>query len=151
MATITDEQRKEFVDALRELSTETGVDGVPRLVALFQKRNGDVGLSRAQLTAIAREALSTKAEKQILTFPQSHSGGTVHASSKDQVWQADTASMYTFGDSPDTRGYFMIAVDVFRALCEKIPTDFSSNIHLRILTRDLDSSPFPIGLTPSRP
>ncbi len=43
MATITDAQRKEFVDALRELSTETGVDGVPRLVALFQKRNGDVG------------------------------------------------------------------------------------------------------------
>ena len=36
-AAITDDQRKEFVDALRELSTETGVDGVPRLVVLFQK------------------------------------------------------------------------------------------------------------------
>ena len=84
MSTITDEQRKEFVDAFRELSTETGVDGVPRLV-LFQKRNGDVGPSSAQLTGIAREALATKAEKQVLTFPQAHSGVAVHASSKDQV------------------------------------------------------------------
>ncbi len=85
MATITDEQRKEFVDAFRELSTETGVDGVPRLVALFQKRNVDVGLSVASLTSIARAALATQAEKQVLTLPQSHSGGAVHASSKDQV------------------------------------------------------------------
>ena len=106
MATISEAERKDFVDAFRELSTETGVDGVPRLVALFAKRNGDVGLSGAQLTSIAREALGTKAEKQVLTFPQGHSGGAVHASARDQVWQADTASMYTFGDSPDTRGFF---------------------------------------------
>ena len=63
------------MDAFRELSTETVVDGVPRLVALFQKRNGDVDLTTRQLTGIAREALQTKAEKQVLTFPQSHSGG----------------------------------------------------------------------------
>ncbi len=44
---ITDKQKSEFVDAFRELSTETGVNGVPRLVALFQTRNGDVGLSKA--------------------------------------------------------------------------------------------------------
>ena len=127
MATITEAERKEFVDAFRELSTETGVDGVPRLVALFAKRNGDVGLSSAQLTDIAREALGTKAEKQVLTFPQGHSGGAVHASAKDQVWQADTASMYTFGDSPDTRGYFMIAVDVFTRFVYAEPAKAASS------------------------
>ena len=73
MTTVTDAEKKEFADALRELSTESGVDGVPRLVALFQKRNGDVGLSRGQLTSFAREALATKAEKQVLAFPESHS------------------------------------------------------------------------------
>ena len=57
MVQITEAERKEFVDAFRELSTETGVDGVPRLVALFSKRNGDVGLSLGTLTEIAREAL----------------------------------------------------------------------------------------------
>ena len=127
MATITEAERKEFVDAFRELPTETGVDGVPRLVALFAKRNGDVGLSSAQLTGIAREALGTKAEKQVLTFPQGHSGGAVHASAKDQVWQADTASMYTFGDSPDTRGYFMIAVDVFTRFVHAAPAKAASS------------------------
>ena len=75
MAQLTEGQKKEFVEAFRELSTETGVDGVPRLVALFSKRNGDVGLSSAQLTGIAQEALASKAEKQVLTLPQGHSGG----------------------------------------------------------------------------
>jgi len=76
MAAISDEQRKEFQDAFRELATETGVDGVPRLVALFSKRNGDVGLSQSTLTSIAQEALATKASKQILQFPrESTSGG----------------------------------------------------------------------------
>ena len=64
MAQLTEDQKKEFVEAFRELSTETGVDGVPRLVALFQKRNGDGGLASAQLTGIAREALSTKADNR---------------------------------------------------------------------------------------
>ena len=109
MAAISDEQRKEFQDAFRELATETGVDGVPRLVALFSKRNGDVGLSQSTLTSIAQEALATKASKQILQFPrESTSGGAVHATHKDHVWQADSASMFTFGG-----GWFLIAVDVF--------------------------------------
>ena len=70
MAALTAEQQKEFVDAFRELATETGVDGVPRLVALFSKRNGDVGLGQSTLTKLAREALQTKASKQILQFPR---------------------------------------------------------------------------------
>jgi len=98
MAAITAEQKAEFVEAFQELATETGVVGVPRLVALFSRRNGDVGLSQGTLTEIAREALQTKASKQILRFPrESTSGGAVSAGHKDHVWQADTASMFTFG------------------------------------------------------
>ena len=93
---LSEAQRQDMVEAFQELSTETGVDGVPRLVALFRKRKGDVG-SSTEMASMAREALASKAEKQVLTFPQGHSGGAVHASSKDQVWQADTASMFTFG------------------------------------------------------
>ena len=66
MAAITAEKKAEFVTAFQELATETGVDGVPPLVALFSKGNGDVGLSQGTLTGIAREALQTKASKQIL-------------------------------------------------------------------------------------
>jgi len=118
MAAISDEQRKEFQDAFRELATETGVDGVPRLVALFSKRNGDVGLSQSTLTSIAQEALATKASKQILQFPrESTSGGAVHATHKDHVWQADSASMFTFGG-----GWFLIAVDVFTRFTRAVPT-----------------------------
>ena len=117
MADITDEQKAEFVEAFRELATKTGVDGVPRLVALFSKRNGDVGLSPATLTNLAREALQTKASKQILQFPhESTSGGAVHATHKNHVWQADTASMFTFGG-----GYFIIAVDFLPGLPELCP------------------------------
>ena len=111
MAAITAEQKAEFVEAFQELATETGVVGVPRLVALFSKRNGDVGLSQGTLTEIAREALQTKASKQILRFPrESTSGGAVSAGHKNHVWQADSASMSTFGG-----GWFLIAVDVFPA------------------------------------
>ena len=86
MAAISDADRKEFQDAFRELATETGVEGVPRLVALFVKRKGDVGLSTGTLNAIAREALATKASKQILEFPrESTSGGGVHATHRDHV------------------------------------------------------------------
>ena len=35
IAAISDADRKEFQDAFRELASETGVEGVPRLVALF--------------------------------------------------------------------------------------------------------------------
>ena len=109
MAAITAEQKAEFVEAFQELATETGVVGVPRLVTLFSKRNGDVGLSLGTLTEIAREALQTKASKQILRFPrESTSGGAVSAGHKDHVWQADSASMFTFGG-----GYFLCVVDVF--------------------------------------
>ena len=68
MAAITAEQKAEFVEAFQELATETGVVGVPRLVALSRREVGTWGLSSAQLTGIAREALSTTAEKQVLIW-----------------------------------------------------------------------------------
>ena len=86
MTALSAEQKSEFLDALRELATESGVDGVPRLVALFEKRNGDVGLPHGQLTELAREALATKASKQILRFPrESTSGGAGHAQHANHV------------------------------------------------------------------
>ena len=86
MTTLTAEQKIEFLDSLRELATESGVDGVPRLVALFSRRNGDVGVPHGQLTQLAREALATKASKQILRFPrESTSGGAVHAQHENRV------------------------------------------------------------------
>ena len=79
------------MDALRELSTETGVDGVPRLVALWQKRTGDVGLSRAQLTSLAREALQTMISEfseelyKLGLFWKSSSLEYMHTSSADHT------------------------------------------------------------------
>ena len=118
MAAITAEQKAEVVDAFQELATEAGVDGVPRLVALFSKRNGDVGLSQGTLTEIAREAIQTKASKQIRRFPrESTSGRAVHATHKDHVRQADSASMFTFGGS-----WFLVTVDVFIRFTRAVPT-----------------------------
>ena len=74
-----EEQVKKFVDELRVLSAETGVDGVPRLLALHRRRHAVPEFTPALMTKIAHEGLGAKAEKQVLTFPQSHSGGTVHA------------------------------------------------------------------------
>ena len=80
MAAITVEQREDILEEFQKLATETGVVGVPRLVALFKTRNDTEGLTQGTLTEIAREALQTKASKQILRFPrESTSGGAVYA------------------------------------------------------------------------
>ena len=55
-----DEQVKNIVDDLRELSAETGVDGVPRLLALFRRRHrAPEGFTPAMMSKIAREVLAT--------------------------------------------------------------------------------------------
>ena len=53
------------VEVLRELSAETGVNGVPRLVALFQRRYPELAApySGKELSELARKALETKADK----------------------------------------------------------------------------------------
>ena len=70
-------------------------------------------MSLAKLKSLSNAVLKLGPGKQILAFPQNLSGGRIHASSPNEVWQADTASMFTFGDSAETRGYFLCIVDVF--------------------------------------
>merc|ERR1712023_437899 len=83
------------VQMLRELSGETGVNGVPRLIALFQKRHPELAApySGKELRELAHKALETKADKQILRPPEHIRGGRVHAESPNEVRQMDTASM----------------------------------------------------------
>ena len=131
------EQKDDVLEDFRRLAAESGVDGVPRLVALFERRKDTEGLSHGDLTALAREALATKASKQILRFPrESTSGGAVHAQHENHVWQADTASMFTFGG-----GNFLIAVDVFTRFVRAAPTTTPSVAEsIRVLT---DWKPLP--------
>ena len=92
------------------LTKSSGVEGIERLTALFLKKHGDLArtMSMAKLKGLSNEVLKQGPGKQILTFPQNLSGGRIHASSPNEVWQADTASMFTFGG-----GYFLCVVDVF--------------------------------------
>ena len=101
------------VEVLRELSGETGVNGVPRLVALFQRRYPELAApySGKELNALAKKALETKADKQLLKYPEHFSGGRVHAESPNEVWQVDTASMIpAFKGS---RPFLLVAVESF--------------------------------------
>ena len=112
---MTDSDKEEEVkQKLTALTKESGVEGADRLAALFLKRHGPEArtMSMAKLKGLSNAVLKLGPGKQILKFPQNLSGGRIHASSPNQVWQADTASMLTFGG-----GNFMIAVDVFRDLC----------------------------------
>ena len=62
----------------------------------------------AKLKKLSNEVLKLGPGKQILEYPQNLSGGRIHASSPNDTWQADTASMFTYGG-----GYFLCVVDVF--------------------------------------
>ena len=52
------------VEVLREISAETGVNGVPRLVSLFQRRHPELAAlySATELSKLAKKALETKAD-----------------------------------------------------------------------------------------
>ena len=113
---MTDSDKEEEVkQKLTNLTKESGVEGADRLAALFLKRHGPEArtMSMAKLKSLSNAVLKLGPGKQILAFPQNLSGGRIHASSPNEVWQADTASMFTFGNSPETRGYFLCVVDVF--------------------------------------
>ena len=101
------------VEVLREISNETGVNGVSRLVALFSKRFPELAkpYSSTELSELAKKALETKADKQILKPPEHIRGGRIHADSPNEVWQMDTASMIpAFKGSRD---FLLVAVDIF--------------------------------------
>ena len=82
-----------------ELARTSGVVGVERLAALFVKKHGDLArtMSMGKVKKFANDSLKLAPGKQILQFPTNVSGGRIHASSPNETWQADTASMFTFG------------------------------------------------------
>ena len=101
---MTDSDREEDVkNKLTDLTKGSGIEGTERLAALFLKKHGDLArtMSMTKIKGFANEVLKKGPGKQILKYPQNLSGGRIHASSPNEVWQGDTASMFTFGG-----GYF---------------------------------------------
>ena len=94
---------EEVKNKLTDLTKSSGIEGAERLAALFIKKHGDLArtMSMRKIKGFANEVLKKGPGKQILAYPQNLSGGRIHASSPNEVWQADTASMFTFGG-----GYF---------------------------------------------
>ena len=94
---------EEVKSKLTELTKSSGVEGMERLAALFLRKHGDLArtMSMSKLKGLANEVLKKGPGKQILAYPQNLSGGRIHASSPNEVWQADTANMFPFGG-----GYF---------------------------------------------
>ena len=93
---MTDSDREEDIQGkLTELTKSSGVEGAERLAALFIKKHGDLArtMSMTKIKGLSNEVLKKGPGKQILTYPQNLSGGRIHASSPNEVWQADTASM----------------------------------------------------------
>ena len=92
----------EWKDKMVKLVQTSGVKSQERLALLFIKKHPDVAgqLSMARIKGLANQALKTDPSKQVLQFPTSVSGGRIHASGPDDVWQADTASMFAFGKNP---------------------------------------------------
>ena len=81
-----------------ELARTSGVVGVERLAALFIKREPDAAktMSKTEVRRMANEVLRVKPDKQILAYPKERSGGAIHASAPDEVWQIDLADMRGF-------------------------------------------------------
>ena len=90
---MTDSDREEDIKGkLTELTKTSGVEGAERLAALFLKKHGDLArtVSMTKLKGLSNEVLKRGPGKQILAYPQNLSGGRIHASSPNEVWQADT-------------------------------------------------------------
>ena len=101
---MTDSDREEDVkNKLTDLTEGSGIEGTERLAALFLKKHGDLArtMSMTKIKGLSNEVLKKGPGKQTLRYPQNLSGGRIHASSPNEVWQADTASMFTFSG-----GYF---------------------------------------------
>ena len=89
-----------------ELARTSGVTGVDRLAALFVKREQAAAktMSKTEIRKLANEARKVKPDKQVLAYPKERSGGAVHASKPNEVWQIDLADMRTFNQKK--RGTF---------------------------------------------
>ena len=100
-----------------ELARTSGVVGVDRLAALFVKRFPDAAriMSKTEVRKMANEVLRVKPDKQVLAYPAERSGGAVHASRPNAVWQIDLADMRTFNEKKtgDVHTHMLVCVDVF--------------------------------------
>ena len=50
-------------------------------------------MGMTEIKKLANEVLRVKPDKQILAYPAERSGGAVHASRPNEVWQIDLADM----------------------------------------------------------
>ena len=74
-------------------------------------------MSKTEVRKLANDVLKIKPDKQILQFPSERSGGAIHASAPNDVWQTDVADMRGFnvkgaGKAP-MHTHMLVAVDVF--------------------------------------
>ena len=81
-----------------ELARTSGVVGVDRLAALFMRREPEAAktMSTTEVKKLANDVLKIKPDKQILQYPKERSGGAIHASEPNEVWQCDVADMRGF-------------------------------------------------------
>lgn len=106
-----------------ELARASGVVGVERLAALFTKREPEAAktMSRTEVRKMANEVLRVKPDKQILAYPKERSGGAIHASAPDEVWQIDLADMRGFNVKGAIHTHIFVAVDVFTRKTYAVP------------------------------
>ena len=62
---------------------------------------------------MANDVLKIKPDKQILQYPKERSGGAIHASAPNEVWQTDVADMRGFNVKGAKYTHMLVAVDVF--------------------------------------
>ena len=70
-------------------------------------------MSKTELRKLANDVLKIKPDKQILTYPSERSGGAIHASAPNDVWQTDVADMRGFNVKGQIHTHMLVAVDVF--------------------------------------
>ena len=98
-----------------ELARTSGVVGVDRLAALFMRREPEAAktMSKTEVKKLANDVLKIKPDKQILQYPKERSGGAIHASEPNEVWQCDVADMRGFNVKGQIHTHMLVAVDVF--------------------------------------
>ena len=98
-----------------ELARTSGVVGVERLAALFTRREPEAAktMSKTEVRQMANDVLKVKPDKQILQYPKERSGGAIHASEPNEIWQVDVADMRGFNVKGALHTHMLVAVDVF--------------------------------------
>ena len=88
-----------------ELARTSGVVGVERLAALFTRREPQAAktMTKTEVRKLANDVLKIKPDKQILQYPKERSGGAIHASAPNEVWQVDVADILNCAPKPPSR------------------------------------------------